>query len=335
MRFTTAAVFSTLAAFAAAYTQPDYSKSPSGNAIVSPGVNEQVPEGAPYTIKWEPTAGKKVSLVLLRGPSSNVKPLQTIAEEIPNSGSYKWTPSTSLDVDNTHYGILLVVEGTGQYQYSTQFGIAGPAGGSGSDASSTVVVTDDITTTYCPETASESATLKPVTTPSSTVVISDDITTTYCPEEASSASAQASSTPATVSAASSSTVWATLESTTTYCPEEASSSASVKPVSTPVTTPATVSAAPSSSSTKVITDSITTTYCPEEASSASLSATGRVSPVSTPVRPTTLASSASSSGAPSGTASATPSSSPVFNGAGRSAISLGAIAAGVFAVLAL
>jgi len=294
MRFTTAAVFSTLAAFAAAYTQPDYSKAPQGNAILSPGLNEQVPEGAPYTIKWEPTLGKKVSLVLLRGPSSNVQPLEPIVEDIPNSGSYKWTPSTSLEVDTTHYGILLVVEGTGAYQWSTQFGIAAPAGGAAettTSASGTVSVIDEMTTTICPETESTAA---PTSAPS-TVVVTDDVTTTYCPEEeSSSASVPAATTPATVSAAPSSfsTVWATLESTTTICPE----------------TEAT--AAP-------------TTGVP-------------VSPISTPVRPTTMrSSSASSSVAATGTASATPSSTPVFNGAGRNAISLGAVAAGVFAVLAL
>jgi hypothetical protein len=298
MRFTTAAVFSTLAAFAAAYTQPDYSNPPQGNAILSPGLNEQVPEGAPYTIKWDPTLGKTVSLVLLRGPSSNVVPLETIVEDIPNSGSYKWTPSTSLTVDTTHYGILLVVEGTGAYQWSTQFGIAAPAGGSGpaettTSASGTVSVIDEMTTTICPETESTAA---PTSTPS-TVVVTDDVTTTYCPEEeSSSASVPAATTPATVSAAPSpssfSTVWATLESTTTICPETETT------------------AAP-------------TTGMP-------------VSPISTPVRPTTMRSSpVSSSVAATGTASATPSSTPVFNGAGRNAISLGAVAAGVFAVLAL
>ena len=297
MRFTTAAVFSTLAAFAAAYTQPDYNKPPSGNAIVSPGLNEQVPEGAPYTIKWDPTLGKTVSLVLLRGPSSNVVPLETIVEDIPNSGSYKWTPGTNLQVDNTHYGILLVVEGTGAYQWSTQFGIAAPAGGSGpaettTSASGTVSVIDDKTTTICPETETTAA---PTSAPWSTVIVTNDITTTYCPEEeSSSASKPAATTPASVPAPSSSTVWATYESTTTICPETQST------------------AAP-------------TTGMP-------------VPPVSTrvPARPTTMRSSPASSGvAATGTASASPSSTPVFNGAGRNAISLGAIAAGVFAVMAL
>ena len=65
-----------------------------------------------------------MSLVLLRGPSENVKPLSTIVEGIPNSGQYSWTPSTSLEDDVTHYGLQLIEDATGYFQYSTQFGIS-------------------------------------------------------------------------------------------------------------------------------------------------------------------------------------------------------------------
>ena len=128
MRFFTAALVSALASLAAAttYTQPDYSKPPSGNPILTPGLNELVPVGQPYDITWTPTTEGTVSLVLLRGPSTNVVPLETLVVGIPNTGSYKWTPGTELEPDTTHYGLLLVVEGTGQYQWSTQFGIKNP-----------------------------------------------------------------------------------------------------------------------------------------------------------------------------------------------------------------
>ncbi|KAJ6102132.1 hypothetical protein N7486_004559 [Penicillium sp. IBT 16267x] len=204
MRFTTATVLSTLAAFAAAYTQPDYSKAPEGNPIAYPSLNEQVPEGAPFKIQWDPTLGDKISLVLLRGPSSNVVPLETIVENIDNTGSYMWTPSTSLTVDTTHYGILLVVEGTGAYQWSTQFGIAKAAGSSSATVTETqaptttpagtiVTVIDNETTTICPETetqatatatasVSETPAVSPKPTSWSTVIESTEITTTICPE---------------------------------------------------------------------------------------------------------------------------------------------------------
>ena len=55
-------------------------------------------------------------------------PLSTIASAIPNSGTYTWTPSLSLEPDVTHYGLKLVVDATGEFQYSTQFGISGSTG---------------------------------------------------------------------------------------------------------------------------------------------------------------------------------------------------------------
>ncbi|KAJ5998198.1 GPI anchored serine-threonine rich protein [Penicillium canescens] len=146
MRFTIVVV-SFFAALAAAYTQPNYSRPPQGNAIASPGLNEQVPKGKPYEIKWDPTLGDRISLVLLRGPSSNVKPLETIVENISNSGHYTWTPSTGLTPDVTHYGLLLVVEDTGAYQWSTQFGIS-KLEGSSFDTSTLI---SDITTNILPE----------------------------------------------------------------------------------------------------------------------------------------------------------------------------------------
>ena len=76
----------------------------------------------------QPTTKGPITLILLRGPSTNVVPIATIVSGIPNSGHYEWTPSESLEPDTTHYGIKLVVDATGQYQYSTQFGISGSMG---------------------------------------------------------------------------------------------------------------------------------------------------------------------------------------------------------------
>ncbi|CAG8049441.1 unnamed protein product [Penicillium nalgiovense] len=184
MRFSVATAFSALVAVAAAYTAPDYSQNPSGNAIVSPGLDEIVPEGKTYTIKWTPTTTGPISLVLLRGPSTNVVPLKTLAESIPNSGEFKWTPGSDLEADTTHYGLLLVVEGTGQYQYSTQFGISAAAGSGSSSSSSSTAVTVETTetTTICPE----SETPVPA---SSTIYSSVEITTTICPESEATAPA--------------------------------------------------------------------------------------------------------------------------------------------------
>ncbi|RAQ80964.1 extracellular serine-threonine rich protein [Aspergillus flavus] len=262
MRFSIFGALTALAALATAHTDPDYSQGPTGNPIYTPGLNEAVPVGKPYAITWGPTTEGTVSLVLLRGESTNMQTLETIAEQIPNNGKFEWTPSTSLEADVTHYGLLLVVEGTGQYQYSTQFGISNPNGASSSSSSA----------------APEAPT----------------------------------STAANPGASSSATSYVTYEITTTICPETETAPATAAPTA--------------STSAPVI---------PPPAQSHSWGTGGVsvpvVSPTNTPYLPTTLRSSS----APSGTASSTTPGVPLFtSGADRNAISFGAAAAGVLAVLA-
>jgi len=129
-------VAAALAAAVNAYTTP-VGANPQGNPIYKPGANERVPVGKPYTITWTPTsAPNTVTLVLLRGPSTNILPLYPIVEKIPNTGSYTWTPSTALENDVTHYGIQLIDDVTGFYQYTTQFGVQNDGVVSSSSAAS-------------------------------------------------------------------------------------------------------------------------------------------------------------------------------------------------------
>ncbi|KAF8241827.1 hypothetical protein K440DRAFT_212052 [Wilcoxina mikolae CBS 423.85] len=120
-----AGIVAALASVVSAYTPPV--GEPQGNPIYTPSLGSIVECGKPYSITWKPTSEGTISLVLLRGPSTNVKPIATIVEGIPNSGSYSWTPSTDLEADTTHYGIQLIQDSTGHYQYSTQFGVSNPS----------------------------------------------------------------------------------------------------------------------------------------------------------------------------------------------------------------
>lgn len=276
MRFTATALLSALAALASAYTQPDYDQAPSGNAISKPGLNEIVTAGQPYSIEWQPSTEGPISLVLLRGPSTNVQPIKTLAESIDNSGSYEWTPSKDLEPDTTHYGLLLVVEGTGQYQYSTQFGVENPEYhvGASSAASST-----DAPATTTAASHEETASFR-------TLYSTQEYTKTICPKCSSEAAAASS---ATATSAASSTTLSTI-------PVAVASSSSTTSTSTST-----------SASSPAVTSS---TAAPSDADAVSASAT---------------ASASSSSSAPSS----------VFTGAAnRNAVGLGAVAAGVLAVLA-
>jgi len=112
---------------ASAYTTPTTQLT--GNPVLSPGSTDIVPVGQPFTITWDGTGlGSTVTLVLLRGPSTNVVPIATIVEDTPNTGSYVWTPSTSLQDDVTGYGIQMIDDATGKFQYTTQFGVSNKAG---------------------------------------------------------------------------------------------------------------------------------------------------------------------------------------------------------------
>ncbi|KAL8652354.1 MAG: hypothetical protein Q9210_002729 [Variospora velana] len=68
-----------------------------------------------------------VSIELLRGPPTNVVPIKCLIENLSNTGSFAWTPSLGLEADVSRYGLRIVDTATGQYQYSTQFGISNDA----------------------------------------------------------------------------------------------------------------------------------------------------------------------------------------------------------------
>ena len=114
-----------LAPLVSAYTTPTGTE-PKGNPISQPGLNTIVPVGETFTITWEPTTQGTVSLVLLKGPAENLIPVYAIAEKIENSGTYTWDPKTTLEASEgaKGYGIQLIDDKTGQYQYTTQFGIS-------------------------------------------------------------------------------------------------------------------------------------------------------------------------------------------------------------------
>lgn len=114
-----------LAPLASAYTTPT-GTAPKGNPISQPGLNTIVPVDQSFTITWDPTTEGTVSLVLLKGPAENLIPVWTIAEKVENSGSYTWEPKADLEPSEgaKGYGIQLIDDKTGQYQYTTQFGIS-------------------------------------------------------------------------------------------------------------------------------------------------------------------------------------------------------------------
>ncbi|KAL1798250.1 hypothetical protein ACET3X_002287 [Alternaria dauci] len=133
------AIVTFFAGFAAAQIHAPVGE-PSGNPITRP-LNEVVPTCEQFTITWQPTTPNTVSVLLLKGPSTNVVKFgPSLAEGIANSGSLSWTPASTLEATGgpNGYGIQIIDDVTGEYQYSTQFGIS--AGNCEVASSSSVVV---------------------------------------------------------------------------------------------------------------------------------------------------------------------------------------------------
>lgn len=124
------AVAAGLVAAVSAYTLPvPFSPTadgaaPSGNPVYLPDTTHPVTLGKAFDITWTATSPGPIALVLCEGPSTNCVPTLTIADKVPNSGSFSWTPegiAPSAD-SSSGYGIMLIDWTTKQYQYTTQFG---------------------------------------------------------------------------------------------------------------------------------------------------------------------------------------------------------------------
>jgi hypothetical protein len=171
------------AAFAAAQLHAPVGDKPEGNPISRP-VNEAVVAGTPFTITWAPTdASHTISILLLKGPSTNVvKVGAPIAEGIPNSGSYTWTPPADFgpgDSETTGYGIQIIDDVNGKYQYSTQFGITIPEGYASSSSAAVPTSTKAEYDSYPTASASKSASLSHSSVAQSSSVAANTSTIAY------------------------------------------------------------------------------------------------------------------------------------------------------------
>ncbi|KAG8533629.1 uncharacterized protein KY384_001369 [Bacidia gigantensis] len=113
------------------------SPTPSGNPIHQPPKGFPVPAGKNFEITWTPSSTDKISIALLRGPADHAEEYQCIANSIDNSGSYTWVVPSSLDADTSNYGLKIIDDSTGDYQYSDLFGISNTAKKSSSSTTPT------------------------------------------------------------------------------------------------------------------------------------------------------------------------------------------------------
>lgn len=121
---------SVFVALALGYTQPT---NQTWGPLYTPDTTHPVTQGKPFRITWDPaghpTKGVTVSLVLCRGPSTNcVLQKKAIVEGVPAGAKhYLWDVPDNLRPGkagtNKGNGMLIIVDGTGEFQYSTQFSV--------------------------------------------------------------------------------------------------------------------------------------------------------------------------------------------------------------------
>ncbi|RPA98034.1 hypothetical protein L873DRAFT_1828713 [Choiromyces venosus 120613-1] len=176
MRFFTVAL-STVAAFATLVS----AQSATGTTPPAPAVTDSkenqinfpiggtITSGSPITIKWTPSTSGPVTLVLRKGDGNNLDTITTITSGIPNSGSFDWTPSSTLPAGDD-YAIQIISGGVSNY--SPKFGISSTV--SSSSSSSTTMSTStrssssSTSSTITSTSTSSSSTANASATPSGT-----------------------------------------------------------------------------------------------------------------------------------------------------------------------
>ncbi|KIW44091.1 uncharacterized protein PV06_05131 [Exophiala oligosperma] len=119
-----------LASLAQAFTKPTNA---TWGPLLLPDTTHPVTQGETFKVTWDPeshpTDDVTVSLVLCHGPSTNcVQSDSALASGIPaSSKSFSWDVPCDLapgtQSTSTGYGMLIIVDGTGEFQYSTQFSV--------------------------------------------------------------------------------------------------------------------------------------------------------------------------------------------------------------------
>ncbi|KAL1633626.1 hypothetical protein SLS56_002774 [Neofusicoccum ribis] len=162
------------------------------NAFIVPTDGFSPVAGKSIDLKWDPTAGKTVTLVLRSGASNDLKEGSPIAEKIDNSGSYTWAVPSDV-VRGSDYTIEIINDDDPtETNYFPYFVI---------DSTVTVASTTS-TYTYGAATTSPAATT--VKSASSTSSSDESSTLSTSTKSGSSASASASASASGSSSASAS-----------------------------------------------------------------------------------------------------------------------------------
>ncbi|KAL1965988.1 hypothetical protein VTN77DRAFT_4928 [Rasamsonia byssochlamydoides] len=203
-------VFLTLSALAALAAAAD-------NPFLIPNGGYTFTVGKPTTLEWTPTTSGTVSLQLQWGAVTTPDQGITIASNIPNSGSFTWTPPSNL-VSEPDFTIRIIDDADpSDANFLPRFTVAGAAATASVTGASSTATSAAASTTAASSSAA-STTLITTTSPSSTAS-SSAVSSTPASSSTLSSSASSSTTTTTSTTTTSSAPTSTSASTTTSVPK--------------------------------------------------------------------------------------------------------------------
>ncbi|KAG0123801.1 Ser-Thr-rich glycosyl-phosphatidyl-inositol-anchored membrane family-domain-containing protein [Tuber indicum] len=135
---------------------------PSGLNPISYPLGGNVNAGSPVTITWQPSTPGTVTIHALKGPPDNLNDLGPIVAKVDNSGSFVWNVPKTFEDSATmgagnKYGLKIVDDATGKFEYSPPFDMTVPGSTFGSAAAGTKTSAEVPTTTAPKKAASTGA----------------------------------------------------------------------------------------------------------------------------------------------------------------------------------
>jgi len=92
------------------------------NAFITPAEGEVLEGGKTIAVTWKNDGGKKVSITLRKGKSTNLDTIEDIAKSIDNSGSYTWVVPDDIE-SGADYALMITDLDSEEVNYTGLFSL--------------------------------------------------------------------------------------------------------------------------------------------------------------------------------------------------------------------
>ncbi|KAI5838392.1 Ser-Thr-rich glycosyl-phosphatidyl-inositol-anchored membrane family-domain-containing protein [Morchella snyderi] len=198
--------FSTLVSIALSFAAVVCAQQKAGQNAFTHPLGGTIDGSEPLILKWTPTTTGTITIKLLKGPTTNILDIDIIATYIENSGSYTWNIPQSLQdsgsmPEGDKYGLKILDDATGTYEYSPPFDISvpgstygGASGSSGSSASSAIESTSKKATSTSTSAAESTSVAQKTTAIAQSATATATATPTIIQEQPAETEASAAAT---------------------------------------------------------------------------------------------------------------------------------------------